>query len=204
MDRRGHTQGRHTDTGGKGFRYAAASGIEQVVFVAQGDGMFEPRKVKVGRRLTETIEILDGVKDGEQVATGATFFLDSESQLRASLQAYEPPQAGSSAALTQQLDMTFHSVPDPPKVGENQFEIMVKDPAGKPVDGADVSIQFFMAAMPTMNMPAMRNEVKLNSAGGGTYRGSGEIMMAGRWDATVTVSRGGQRIGIKQTTIVAR
>ena len=50
----------------------------------------------------------------------------------------------------------------------------------------------------------MRNEVKLNSAGGGTYRGSGEIMMAGRWDATVTVSRGGQRIGIKQTTIVAR
>ena len=180
------------------------SGKEQVVFVAKGDGYFEPRRVKIGRRVGADVQILDGVKDGESVATGATFFLDSESQLRASVQGYEPPQAGSSAAPAQQVDITFHSVPDPPKVGENQFEIMVKDPMGKPVDGADVSIQFFMAAMPTMNMPAMRNEVKLSPAGGGVYRGTGQVMMAGRWDATVTVSRDGQRIGSKQLTVVAR
>jgi len=141
---------------------------------------------------------------GESVAVGATFFLDSESQLRAALQGYERPQAGSGAAPTQQLDITFHSVPDPPKVGENQFEVVVKDAAGKPVEGADVSIQFFMAAMPTMNMPAMRNEVKLSHAGGGVYRGTGQVMMAGRWDVTITVSRGGQRIGSKQVALVAR
>src|SRR5262249_48106189 len=63
------------------------SGQEQVVFVAQGDGMFEPRKVKVGRRAGDSVEILEGLTDREQVATGAAFFLDSESQLRASLQA---------------------------------------------------------------------------------------------------------------------
>lgn len=174
------------------------SGKEQIVFVAKGDGYFEPRRVTIGHRSGDQIEIVKGVKEGEQVATGATFFLDSESQLRASLQGYEPPQAGSGAAPTQQLDITFHSVPDPAKVGENQFEVMVKDPTGKPVDGADVSIQFFMAAMPTMNMPAMRNEVKLSSAGGGAYRGTGQVMMAGRWDASVTVTRGGQRLGTKQ------
>src|SRR2546428_7553977 len=145
------------------------SGKEQVVFVATGDGYFEPRRVKIGRRLGAEVQVLDGVKEGESVAAGATFFLDSESQLRASLQGYEQqPATGTAAAPAQQLDITFHSVPDPPKVGENQFEVMVKDPTGKPVDGADVSIQFFMAAMPTMNMPAMRNEVKLSPAGGGT------------------------------------
>ena len=180
------------------------SGKEQVVFVAKGDGHFEPRRVTIGRRSGDQIQIVQGVKEGEEVATGATFFLDSESQLRASLQGYEPPQAGSGAALTQQLDITFHSVPDPPKVGENQFEIMVKDPSGKPIADAEVAVQFFMAAMPTMNMPAMRNEVKLSPAGGGVYRGTGQVMMAGRWDASVTVTRGGQRLGAKQLPVVAR
>ena len=63
---------------------------------------WRPRKVKVGRRMSGTVQILEGLKEGEQVATGATFFLDSESQLRASLQGYEAPQAstGAAAALT--------------------------------------------------------------------------------------------------------
>ena len=44
------------------------SGKEQVVFVAQGSGRFEPRRVKVGRRMGENVEILGGIKAGEQVA----------------------------------------------------------------------------------------------------------------------------------------
>jgi hypothetical protein len=54
-----------------------------------------------------------------------------------------------------------------------------------------------------MNMPAMRSEAKLPSVGGGAYRGSGQVMMAGRWDATVIVTRGGQRLGTKQLPVVA-
>jgi hypothetical protein len=180
------------------------SGKEQVVFVAKGDGYFEPRPVTIGRRSDDQIEIVKGIKEGEEVATGATFFLDSESQLRASLQGYEAPPAGTAAAPAQQLDISFRSIPDPVKVGENQFEVMVKDPAGKPIADADVAVQFFMAAMPTMNMPAMRNEVKLTSAGGGLYKGTGQVMMAGRWDTSVTVTRGGQRLGSKQLPVVAR
>jgi Cu(I)/Ag(I) efflux system membrane fusion protein len=181
------------------------SGKEQIVFVAKGDGYFEPRHVTTGRRSGDQIQNVQGVTEGDHDATGATFFLDSESQLRASLQGFEPPQGGSGAAApSQQLEITFHSVPDPATVGENQFEVMVKDPTGKPIADADVAVQFFMAAMPTMNMPAMRNEVKLSSAGGGTYRGTGQMMMAGRWDASVTVTRGGQRLGTKQLPVVAR
>ena len=180
------------------------SGTEQVVFVAKGDGYFEPRKVKIGRRLGTDTEILDGIKEGEQVATGATFFLDSESQLRASLQGFEAAPAAPDAASRQQLDITLRSQPDPPNVGENQLEVSVKDLAGKAIDDAEVSVQFLMAAMPTMNMPAMRNEVKLAPAGGGVYRGTGQVMIAGRWDATVTVTRGGRRVGSKQLMVVAR
>jgi membrane fusion protein, copper/silver efflux system len=181
------------------------SGKEQIVFVTEGDGYFAPRRVKVGRRLGTDVHILEGVREGEQVATGATFFLDSESQLRASLQGFEAPQAESgTSAARQQLEITLRSVPDPPATGENQFEVTVRDPAGKPVDDAQVAVQFFMAAMPTMNMPAMRSEAKLSAAGGGVYRGTGNVMIAGRWDVTVSVTRGGQRIGRKQTTMVTR
>jgi membrane fusion protein, copper/silver efflux system len=180
------------------------SGQDQLVFVALGDGMFEPRQVKVGRRAGDSVEILEGLKDGEQVATGAAFFLDSESQLRASLQGYEAASATAPAAAASGTQITFTTVPDPPKTGENQLEATVKDASGKPIDDAEVSVQFFMPAMPTMNMPAMRSEAKLSPAGAGVYRGTGQVMMAGRWDTTVTVTRGGQRLGTKQLPVVAR
>jgi hypothetical protein len=45
----------------------------------------------------------------------------------------------------------------------------VKDAGGKPIDDAEVTVQFFMPAMP-MNMPAMRSEAKLAAAGGGLSR----------------------------------
>jgi nitrogen fixation protein FixH len=136
---------------------------------------------------------------------GATFFLDSESQLRASLQGFSAAAAGATpSAPTQQVDISFRTVPDPPKTGENQFEVVVKDAGGKPVADADVSVQFFMAAMPTMNMPAMRNEVKLSPVGNGVYRGDGQVMMSGRWNATVTVVRGGRRVGSRQLPVVAQ
>ena len=186
------------------------SGREQIVFVAKGDGHFEPRRVKTGRRLADGIQILDGIKEGEQVATGATFFLDSESQLRASLQGFDAPAgaspaAGGATASQTQVTIGVRTQPDPPKTGsDNMFEITVKDAAGKPIEGADVSLQLFMAAMPTMNMPAMKNQVKVPAVGGGLYRGPGEVMMAGTWEVTVVVSRNGQRLGSKQLAMVSK
>jgi RND family efflux transporter MFP subunit len=181
------------------------SGTRQLVFVAEGDGYFQPRDVKVGQRLGDRVQILEGLKAGEQVAMGATFFLDSESQLRASVGAFEPPPAMAEAAATgERLDIAFRSQPDPPRTGDNTLEVSVKDASGQPISDADVSVTFFMAAMPTMNMPAMRNETKLPPVGGGVYRGSGQVMMGGRWDVTVNVSKAGQRLGSRQFAVVAR
>jgi Cu(I)/Ag(I) efflux system membrane fusion protein len=180
------------------------SGKQQIVFIARGEGMFTPREVTIGRRLGDRTEIISGVKEGEQVAVGATFFLDSESQLRAGLQNYAAPQPAQPATSGPAPTIRFRSTPNPPKTGENVFEVTVNDPAGQPVADADVVVQLFMAAMPTMNMPAMRSETKLAPAGGGLYRGPGQVVTSGRWDVTVTVSKGGQRIGSMQSALVVR
>ena len=180
------------------------SGREQLVFVAEGDGFFEPRPVTVGRRLDEGVEIVSGVAEGEMVASSAAFFLDSESQLRASLQAYEPPPAGTAGESAETLAVSFRSTPDPPRSGMNAFEVAVRAPGDQPVTDADVSVVFFMAAMPTMNMPAMRNETRLTHAGDGVYRGEGQVLMAGRWDVTVNVGKDGQRLGAEQLSVVAK
>ncbi|HET9934616.1 MAG TPA: efflux RND transporter periplasmic adaptor subunit [Polyangiaceae bacterium] len=66
------------------------SGTERVVFVAVGEGKFEPRPVKVGESDGANIEIVSGLKAGERVVVRANFLVDSESRLRASLQAIAP------------------------------------------------------------------------------------------------------------------
>jgi membrane fusion protein, copper/silver efflux system len=70
------------------------SGTRQVVLVARGEGRFEPRPVKLGRRGEGYVEVLEGVSKGEEVVTSATFLIDAESNLKAALQAFtkEPPQ----------------------------------------------------------------------------------------------------------------
>jgi len=182
------------------------SGTQQTVFVSRGEGTFTPRTVKIGRRIGDRIEVLDGLKEGEQVAEGATFFLDSESQLRAGLQNYEAPStsAGSTAAAAASaIDIVFRAQPDPPRTGESTFEVSLKDESGRPVTDVDVSVLQFMPAMPTMNMPAMRSETTLPPVGGGVYRGPAQVLIAGRWDVTVTVTRSGRQIGRKQFAMTA-
>src|SRR5207237_1875030 len=64
------------------------SGTRQIVLVAKGEGRFEPRPVKLGRRGDGYVEVLDGVGKGDEVVTAATFLIDAESNLRAALQAF--------------------------------------------------------------------------------------------------------------------
>ena len=61
------------------------SGDRQIVIVDKGEGRFEPRAVKLGRRGAGYVEIRDGVKDGELVVTSANFLIDAESNLKAAL-----------------------------------------------------------------------------------------------------------------------
>ena len=69
------------------------SGTRQIVLIARGEGRFEPRAVKLGRRGGGYVEVLDGVNKGEEVVTAATFLIDAESNLKAALQAFTQPGA---------------------------------------------------------------------------------------------------------------
>lgn len=103
----------------------------------------------------------------------------------------------------QQAEITFKSEPDPPRTGENTFEVMVMQ-GGQPVTDAEVSVMFFMPAMPAMKMPEMKNTVTLAHEGAGRYRGTGNVMMAGGWDATVMAMRAGQEIGSQKFAVTAK
>jgi nitrogen fixation protein FixH len=94
--------------------------------------------------------------------------------------------------------------PTPPKTGDNTFEVTVTDAAGKPVTDADVTVALYMAAMPSMNMPAMRNSVPLKHQANGVYRGTGQVTTAGQWDATVSAKRAGKEIGSKKVKLTAK
>ncbi|MFW2391123.1 MAG: efflux RND transporter periplasmic adaptor subunit [Methyloceanibacter sp.] len=65
------------------------SGTRKVVLIAKGEGRFEPREVKLGRRGEGYVEVLDGVQEGDEVVTAATFLIDSESNLRSALESLE-------------------------------------------------------------------------------------------------------------------
>ncbi len=61
------------------------SGTRQIVLVQAKEGRFEPRDVKLGARSDERIEVLDGVREGEQVVVAANFLIDAESNLKAAI-----------------------------------------------------------------------------------------------------------------------
>jgi Cu(I)/Ag(I) efflux system membrane fusion protein len=61
------------------------TGERALVFVAKGDGQFEPREVKTGVKIRNFYEIKSGLAAGDKVVTGANFLLDSESKLKAAI-----------------------------------------------------------------------------------------------------------------------
>ena len=61
------------------------SGSRQVVIVDRGDGRFEPRDVKLGRKGDGYVEVLSGIHDGDSVVVNGNFLIDAESNLQAAL-----------------------------------------------------------------------------------------------------------------------
>ena len=117
------------------------------------------------------------------------------------------PAAGAPAAAPSNaagpIDITLANQSQPVKTGENTFEVMVMQ-GTQPVTDADVSLDFYMAAMPQMKMPEMKNSIALKHEGGGRYMGTGNVMTAGNWDTTVMVMRGGQELGTRKLTVTAK
>ena len=63
------------------------SGVRKIVFVAMGKGKFQPREVKLGLEGNDNeFQVLEGLRENEQIVLSAQFMLDSESRLREAIQ----------------------------------------------------------------------------------------------------------------------
>lgn len=202
------------------------TGLKQYVILARGQGYFEPRPVRLGAAVQDFYPVLSGLAKGDQVVTSSQFLLDSETNLQAALQAMAdptpPPSATTSNAFTAEhqgqtggaanspaagaatFDIAVRTQPDPPRVGDNGLEVLVKDSQGQLITGASVDVSFFMAGMPSMGMPAMRTKATLPQAEPGVFRGTGQIPTAGRWEVTVGVDQDGRRVATKRLALVVR
>jgi Cu(I)/Ag(I) efflux system membrane fusion protein len=61
------------------------SGERQIVLLDKGEGRFEPRQVKLGRRGGGRVEIKEGLAENDKVVVSANFLIDAESNLKAAL-----------------------------------------------------------------------------------------------------------------------
>jgi len=68
-----------------------ASGEHRYAFVKRGEGQLQATEVKVGAMAGDYHEVLAGLREGEEVATQATFLLSSEAQLRSALPRWGAP-----------------------------------------------------------------------------------------------------------------
>ncbi len=61
------------------------TGLRFVAFVDGEDEHLQPHELKVGFKTDDYYEVIEGVKEGDQVVTRALFLVDSESQLKAAI-----------------------------------------------------------------------------------------------------------------------
>src|SRR6266853_1242989 len=177
------------------------SGTRAIAFVERSDGYIEPREVQLGSRVGDDLIVLKGLKAGEQIVTSANFLIDSESQLQAALGSFVPPPPGAGAASTTNAPkgiVELSSDPTTPRKGSNVFRVKLMDASGAPISGAEVSVTFFMPAMPAMGMASMRTPVTLSDKDNGLYEGSGQLDSGGTWQVSILAKKNGQLIATKQ------
>ena len=185
------------------------SGTKNLLFVYQGEGSIEPREVEFGPQVGDQIVVSKGLKAEEQIVTSANFLIDSEAQLQAAAGAFIPPPPGAGQAASmnapaqQQASVELTTEPQPPHKGSNIVHVKLTGQDGKPIAGANVTVTFYMAAMPAMGMAAMKTVINASDKGGGMYEGKGDLGSGGTWQVSIRAQQNGQTIANKQLTVNA-
>jgi Cu(I)/Ag(I) efflux system membrane fusion protein/cobalt-zinc-cadmium efflux system membrane fusion protein len=181
------------------------TGSRSIAFQYRKDGQLVPQDVEAGQQVGDRLIILRGLSPGQRVVSSANFLLDSESQLQAAAGAFAPPPPGVGAVPqpAQEIKVDFSTTPSPPRKGENQFQVRLTDRQGKPVSNAQVTVLFYIPAMPAMGMSAMTVKSDLRPSGAGIYIDSGVLKSGGTWQVTITVRQGGAVRAVKQMNVMA-
>ncbi len=103
------------------------SGTKKVVFVALGEGKFQPREVQLGESDRTFVEVVSGVEESEKVVVRANFLIDSESRLRASL-----AEIAGSMPTPPPNPEASSDIPPPPDEGQAKENTHAGHGGGKP------------------------------------------------------------------------
>jgi RND family efflux transporter MFP subunit len=186
------------------------TGTHNVAFVDRGDGYLTPAEIELGAHVGDEFIVLKGLAPGQQIVSSANFLIDSESQLQAAAGAFAPSPpgvgataAGPAAGTIPQASIEFTSDPNPMVRGQNKAIVTLRDSKGAPISGAEVTVSFYMAAMPAMGMAAMHAQGTGVDQGNGTYAANIELHSGGTWSLTITVSKKGHPIATRQIDVSA-
>ncbi|HZO80905.1 MAG TPA: efflux RND transporter periplasmic adaptor subunit [Candidatus Binataceae bacterium] len=178
------------------------TGMHDIVFVDRGGGNLQPVEVRLGPHLDGRFVVQRGLRAGQRIVSSANFLVDSESQLQAALGTFEPPPPGvGEAAEVPSASIELATEPSPPRKGDNQIRVTLRDAEGRAVNGAEVSLVFLMAAMPSMGMAAMRETATAREAAPGTYTAHVTLPSGGSWQVSIVARKGGATIAQRQLNI---
>ncbi|HLZ07225.1 MAG TPA: FixH family protein, partial [Chloroflexota bacterium] len=164
--------------------------------------------VELGPRVGDDLVVLKGLSPGQRIVASANFLIDSESQLQAATGSFVPPPEGVSASAaapeaSPSAALEMLTIPNPPVRGRNRVRVTLKHPNGHAIDGAKVSVTFYMAAMPAMEMSAMREVATLTDQGDGVYEGDLTLESGGTWQVTAVATKEGRTLASKQFNLSA-
>jgi Cu(I)/Ag(I) efflux system membrane fusion protein/cobalt-zinc-cadmium efflux system membrane fusion protein len=185
---------------------ALQSGTRVIAFLDHGNGYLEPREIEIGPRLDDHVVVLKGLKAGDKIVSSANFLVDSEAQLQAAIGSFTPPPPGAGEAASanghaEEVSAEFTTAPSPPQRGNNTLRVKLTGTDKKPVSGAEVTVTFYMPAMPAMGMAAVKKTATLSDRGNGMYEGVLDLPIGGSYQVTITATRNGQTVAGKELSV---
>ena len=128
------------------------TGTRQLVLVQLSEGAFEPRPVKLGMRTDGYIEVLDGIKAGENVVVSANFLIDAESNLKAALSGFGHSTHGSKPGEKEQAKPGASTAASANHRGEGSIEA---------VDSARATVTLAHGPIASLKWPAMTMDFRV-------------------------------------------
>lgn len=110
--------------------------------------------------------------------------------------------AQESAAATK-AHVELMTDPSPAHRGMNIVKVKLSNSTGEPITGAEVSVEFYMPAMPSMGMAAMKTVIEGVEKARGMYEGKGDLGSDGIWQVTITAKKNGQVVATKRIAVKA-
>jgi len=139
------------------------SGTRKIVLVQVQEGRFEPREVELGARGESHVQVLKGVREGEQVVVAANFLIDAESNLKAAVGGLGGHAGHGAPAKGAEASAPTGSPSAPPVIGHK---------ADGSIDGIDPkagTVSLSHGPIASLKWPAMTMEFKV--AHGGLLQG---------------------------------